>query len=135
MIIRWRAAGGTDCARLRKGLRRGSFICLFAQALLIGEARAADPQPYQATIEQTVSPELDQLLNSTSLLVTLRERAPVPPFGLIARARGDLERLSTVLNSFGYYRPMIGITIEGRELDDAALPPFLDQVPQGMPVN
>ena len=136
MIILWLAVGGTDGAQIRAALRRGSgVLCLLVYALFICNANAADPQPYQVTIEPSVSSSIDELLNSTSLLVTLREQAPVPPFGLITRARGDVERLSAVLNSFGYYRPTILITIEGRALDDPDLPPFLDQVPAGMPVN
>ena len=136
MIILWLAFGGTDCAQVRAALRRSSgVLCLIVYALFVCKANAADPQPYQVTIEPSVSEAIDELLGSTSLLVTLREQAPVPPFGLITRARGDVQRLSEVLNSFGYYRPMIAITIEGRALDDPALPPFLDQVPQGTAVN
>jgi translocation and assembly module TamA len=136
MIALWLAVGGTDCAQLRQALRRSTcFLCLLVYALLICKASAADPQPYQVMIEPTVSSAMDELLRSTSLLVTLREDAPVPPFGLVARARADLQRLSAVMNSFGYYRPVIAISIEGRPLDDPALPPFLDQVPQGMSVN
>jgi translocation and assembly module TamA len=136
MIILWLAVGGTDCAQIRGALRRGSgVLCLIVYALFICKANAADPQSYQVTIEPSVSSEIDELLNSTSLLVALREQAPVPPFGLITRARGDVERLSSVFNSFGYYRPVVTITIEGRALDDPELPTFLDQVPQGMAVN
>src|SRR6185503_4819909 len=121
---------------IRTALRRGGcMLCLLVCALFPYVANAADPQPYQVMMEPSVSSEIDELLNSTSLLVTLREEAPVPPFGLITRARGDLERLNAVLNSFGYYRPMIAITIEGRPLDDPDLPPFHDQVPQGMQVG
>ena len=106
MIVLRLAVGGTDCARLRHVLRRGKCVlCLLVYALLICNARAADPQPYMVTIEPSASSEINDLLNSTSLLATLRESAPVPPFGLIARATGDVERLTTVLNSFGYYIP------------------------------
>jgi translocation and assembly module TamA len=136
MIALWLAVGGTDCARLRHGLRRGKLLlCLLLHALLACEASAADPQPYEVMIEPAVSSDMDELLRSTSLLVTLRDNAPVPPFGLIARATADVQRLNAVLNSFGYYRPVIAITIEGRALDDPGLSPFLDQVPQGMSVN
>jgi translocation and assembly module TamA len=109
-----------------------SFLLCAAFAL---SANAADPQPYIVMIEPSASPEIDNLLSSSSLLVTLRDTAPVPPFGLIARANGDSQRLSTVLNSFGYYMPRIAIAIEGRALDDPMLPPLLDQVPQGTAVN
>jgi translocation and assembly module TamA len=111
-----------------------TMLCLLVYTLLIFKANAADTQPYQVMIEPTVSSDMDELLHSTSLLVTLRD-APVPPFGLIARARADVQRLSAVVNSFGYYRPVIAITIEGRSIDDPSLPPLLDQVPQGVSVN
>ena len=136
MMTSWSAVGGTDCTHIRRVLRSArGIVWLLVLVLLASEASAADPQPYQVTIEPTVSSEIDELLLSTSLLATLRETAPVPPFGLIARATGDVQRLSSVLNSFGYYRPLITITIEGRALDDPMLPPFLDEVPQGMSVN
>src|SRR5215471_8685935 len=110
-------------------------FCLLVYAALASEARGADPQPYQVTIGPTVSRAMDALLRTTSLLVTLRETAPVPPFGLIARATGDTQRLTSVINSFGYYRPTISITIDGHALDDPDLPSLLDQVPQGTAVN
>jgi len=116
-------------------LHRTTLASLLLCAALAQRADAADPQPYDVTIEPSVSSEIDSLLNSSSLLVTLRDSAPVPPFGLIARATGDVQRLSSVLNSFGYYRPALVITIEGRALDDGALPPLLDQIPQGTAVN
>ena len=37
------------------------------------------------------------------------------PFGLIARARGDVDRLKTVLESFGYYDSSVAITINGHD--------------------
>jgi translocation and assembly module TamA len=128
--------GGINNARFQIPLLyRAALICLFVCMAFVRTAGAADPQPYNVTIEASVSSEIRDLLNSTSLLVTLRESAPVPPFGLIARATGDVQRLETVLNSFGHYKPSLTITIEGRALDDPMLPSVLDQVPQGMPVN
>jgi len=115
-------------------LHRTVLVCILFCALA-QNSNAADPQPYNVTIEPSVSSDIDSLLNSSSLLVTLRDTAPVPPFGLIARATGDVQRLSSVLNSFGYYNPAIAITIEGRPLDDPMLPPLLDQAPQGTAVN
>jgi translocation and assembly module TamA len=44
---------------------------------------------------------------------TLRTSAPVGPFGLIGRARSDLDRLKTVLESYGYYQSYVAITIDG----------------------
>jgi translocation and assembly module TamA len=136
MTISFQRSGGINGARfLISLLHRLIFACILLCAALAQSAHGADPQPYNVMIEPSVSPEVDRLLNSTSLLVTLRENAPVPPFGLIARATGDVPRLSAVLNSFGYYRPAIVITIEGRMLGDETLPSLLDQVPQGTAVN
>ena len=136
MLIFLPAIGGINNARfLIPLLYRIALICFLICVVLVRSAVAADPQPYTVTIEPSASSEINDLLNSTSLLATLRESAPVPPFGLIARATGDVERLTTVLNSFGYYKPTVAITIEGRALDDPMLPSILDQVPQGTPVN
>ena len=135
MIRALTAIRGADGARIIPRLQRMLLALLLVAAAFAGKADAADPQPYNVTIDPSVSDPVDDLLSSSSLLANLRESAPVPPFGLIARASGDIERLSTVLNSFGYYRAMVTITIEGRALDDPELPPLLDRVPQGMRVN
>jgi translocation and assembly module TamA len=83
--------------------------------------RAADPQPYKVDMAATPDSSLSATLKATSELETLRKTAPVGPFGLIGRARGDLERLKTVLESFGYYQSYVGITIDGLPLDDPEL--------------
>ena len=67
----------------------------------------------------------------TSQLQTLQKTAPVDPFGLIARARGDVTRLQTVLESFGYYDGAITITINGMGLDSAQLADTLAALPKG----
>lgn len=104
-------------------------------AVFWSEARAADPQPYRVTIAPTGTAEIDRALQQSALLVTLRETAPASPFALIGRARGDLQRLVTVLNSFGYHQAHVAITIAGRDLDDPELPAVLEAVPQGMAVD
>jgi translocation and assembly module TamA len=106
-----------------------------APALLVSKARAADPQPYQVVIESTGSSAMDDVLRSSSLLVTLKDEFPVPPFGLIIRATGDIQRWTTALNSFGYYAPRISIMIAGRDVGDQSLPSLLEQTPQGKAVN
>ena len=136
MLIFLSVIGGITSTRfLAPLLYRTTLACFLICAALATNAGAADPQTYTVTIEPSVSSQINDLLNSTSLLATLRESAPVPPFGLIARATGDVQRLTSVLNSFGYYSPSVVIIIEGRALDDQMLPSILDQVPQGMPVN
>ncbi len=98
---------------------------------LLGEsvARAADPQPYKVDIASTGNHRFDATLKATSQLVALRSTA-VSPFALVARSRGDLERLKTVLESFGYYRGSVSITIDGHALDDPGLADALNALPK-----
>jgi translocation and assembly module TamA len=84
-------------------------------------AYAADPQPYKVDLASTGNSEMNATLKATSDLVTLRTSAPVGPFGLIGRARSDLDRLKTVLESYGYYQSNVAITIDGLPLDDPTL--------------
>ena len=99
---------------------RSGVLLLIAIVLLYGApfARAADPQPYKVDMASTGDSGLNSTLKATSELETLRKTAPVGPFGLIGRARGDLERLKTVLESFGYYQSYVEIRIDGLPLDD-----------------
>jgi translocation and assembly module TamA len=100
------------------------WILLLIAAFLCGAATtpyAADPQPYKVDIASTGDSALSSTLKATSELESLRKSAPVGPFGLIGRARGDLERLKTVLESFGYYQSYVEIRIDGLPLDDPGL--------------
>jgi translocation and assembly module TamA len=84
-------------------------------------AYAADPQSYLVDMASTGNSEMNATLKATSDLMTLRSSAPVGPFGLIGRARSDLDRLKTVLESYGYYQSYVAITIDGLPLDDPTL--------------
>jgi len=106
---------------------RGLAIFLLA-LVAAGSARAADPQPYTVTIDPTGDAALDTTLRASAQLVTLRDKIPVPPFALIVRARSDVPRLQTALDSFGYYDNHVGITIGGHALTDRELPAWLDSV-------
>jgi len=97
-------------------------------------AEAADPQSYTVTLDSSGSSAVDDVVRNSSLLVSLRDSAPVPPFGLVTRATGDIERLKTAINSFGYYQPMIAITIAGRDVNDPGLSQVLDETPAGVAV-
>ncbi len=100
--------------------RSGVLRLLIAFVLLYGISPAwgADPQPYKVDMASTGDSALNSTLKATSELETLRKSAPVGPFSLIGRARGDLERLKTVLESFGYYQSYVEIRIDGLPLDD-----------------
>lgn len=82
---------------------------------------AADPQPYRVDIASTGNSDMNATLKATSELLTLRTSAPVGPFGLIGRARSDVDRLKTVLESYGYYQSRVVITVDGLPLDDPTL--------------
>jgi translocation and assembly module TamA len=114
---------------------RGKLCCLWI--LLAGWtgclslAHAADPQSYKVDIASTGNGAMDSTIKATSELASLRKSAPVDPFGLIARARGDVSRLKTVLESHGYYQGSVTITINGMGLDQPALSDALSALPKG----
>jgi len=93
-------------------------------------ARAADPQPYRVDFAPTGDKAQDATLRATSELVSLRKSAPVSPLGLIVRARGEMERLKTVLESNGYYQSSVTIHIDGRALNDPGLADALAELPK-----
>ena len=84
-------------------------------------ARAADPQPYRVQFGSTGNSDMNATLQGTSELSGLRKSAPVGPFALIGRARSDVDRLKTVLESYGYYQGAVTITIDSLGLDDPGL--------------
>ncbi len=111
---------------------RSSARCaLIVLTGIVSLARAADPHPYGVELASTGNGALDSALKATSQLVTLRTSAPVDPFGLIARARGDVDRLKTVLESFGSYQSSVSITINGLALDEPRLGDILAALPKG----
>lgn len=118
----------SSAAARRASPARGVLLLL---AGVVALARAADPQPYRVDFVSTGIGEIDSTLKATSQLATLRTSAPVDPFGLIARARSDVGRLTTVLESFGYYQSSTSITINGVGLDDPKLGDTLTALPQG----
>lgn len=103
--------------------RSGACAVLLLLAACFGApfAYGADPQPYKVELVSTGNSDLNATLKATSDLIGLRTSAPVGPFGLIGRARSDLERLKTVLESFGYYQSYVAITIDELPLDDPTL--------------
>jgi translocation and assembly module TamA len=103
--------------------------------LFLGAAWAADPQGYTLVNPETGDDAVDAALKDSSLLISLRDKTPAPPFALIDRARGDFGRFQTVMESFGYYKSQIKITVAGRDIADKTLPDLLEKVPQGETVE
>jgi translocation and assembly module TamA len=97
-------------------------------------ARAADPLPYSLRLPTTGNSALDAAISGSLQLKTLQKRAPAGPFAVITRARQDFGRAKAALESFGYYRSHVAITIDGAPLDDPALPDRLQALPAAPPV-
>jgi translocation and assembly module TamA len=106
-------------------------LILVTALLIAPHARAVDPQPYTLHIESTGHSALDAALKASSQLESLRTSAPAGPFALIGRAEADVERLRTVLESFGYYRSQVSVSIAGRPLEDPDLGETIDALPAG----
>lgn len=109
---------------------RGLVILLACGVIGVQCAHAADPQPYKIDWTPSGEKPIDSTMKLTSQLETLRTTAPVDPFGLIARARGDVGRLQTVLQSFGYYDGAVVIRIDGMGLDSEDLGNKLAALPK-----
>jgi translocation and assembly module TamA len=109
---------------------RGLVVLLACGVLGMQCAQAANPQQYKVDWTSSRDKGIDSTMKLTSQLETLRDTAPVDPFGLIARARGDVGRLQTVLQSFGYYDGSISIKINGMALDSEDLGNVLSALPK-----
>jgi translocation and assembly module TamA len=107
------------------------FALVLAVSALGSFAYAADPQPYKVDIASVGDSDMDATVKTTSDLQSLRGTAPVSPFGLIARARGDADRLKTAVESFGYYQSSVVIKINGMLLSNPALGDALSVLPKG----
>src|ERR1700744_5511161 len=112
-------------------LRIPVLLVLYALAAFCSSALAADPQTYKVELAGTGNRDMDSTLKATSDLQALRSSAPVSPFGLIGRARSDVDRLTTVLESYGYYEAKVLIKINGLALTDPGLGDALTALPKG----
>ena len=118
---------------LRNAIARTLVLCLVAVAGM--PSRASDPQSYTVAIDATGDKGLDTALSDASQLQSLKDKAPVGPFALITRAKNDYDRVQTVLQSFGYYKATVTITVDGIPVNDTSLAEKLDQVPSGQSVE
>jgi translocation and assembly module TamA len=108
-----------------------ALVLLLAVTAFGSLAHAADPQPYRVEIASAGDGAMDATLKATSDLQSLRRTAPVSPFGLIARARNDVDRLKTALESFGYYQAGVAIKIDGMLVNNPGLGEALSALPNG----
>ena len=106
------------------------FLSLLSLCV-VSAVRAADPQAYDVNFTPTGNGAMDGTLRASSELNSLQKSAPVSPFGLIARARGESDRLKTVLESYGYYQATVTVKIDGRGLNDPTLANALTALPAG----
>jgi translocation and assembly module TamA len=106
------------------------LMMMLALAGFAPGVRAADPQAYKVELVSTGNGTMDSTLRATSDLVSLRTSAPVSPYGLIARARSDIDRLKTVLESYGYYQSGVNVQIDGAALNAPGLAEQLMALPK-----
>ncbi|MGC8477112.1 MAG: autotransporter assembly complex protein TamA [Acetobacteraceae bacterium] len=99
---------------------------LLGAVLALALVGAAPAVPYTLHLGPVGDPALATALADSSELRALRRTAPVGPFALLARARGDLTRFHTVLAAFGYYQGRAVIRIDGMTLDAPGLLARLD---------
>jgi translocation and assembly module TamA len=102
--------------------------------LVLAAVVQAGDLPYTLAIAPTGDARIDGAVADASQLARFRERVPVGPFALIARAEADAGRIDDVLRSFGHYDGVVGIRIAGRALGDPALLPWLETHPGRGPV-
>ncbi len=106
-------------------------------SLLAWPVQAQEPRdlPYAVTIAPTPDAALNTAADAVSQLVRLREPAPTSAFGVIGRARGDLDRFQTALRSEGYYGGSVAITIAGQPLDTPDLATRLEGMAGPVPIE
>jgi translocation and assembly module TamA len=88
----------------------------------------ADPQPYSVTLKPTGNSALDGALHDAATLISLQDKPPVGGFALVQRARQDMDRFQSVLQSYGYYAANIDIAIAGHPITDPTLPDIVNQL-------
>ncbi len=116
---------------LRMCLMRLGLALIGCVLLASRVALAADPQPYTVHFNSTGDRALNATVRAVSQLQALRKTVPVGPFALVDRAEQDIPRLRQgPLESVGYYRSSISITINGRPLSDPDLADILLALPK-----
>ena len=127
------AAAASGAGLLCAGSGAGLLCAALIGLVPMPAARAADPVSYRTTLGPTGDASLDAALKGSSSLVSLQKTRAVSPFALAGRARADVGRLRTALESFGFYAGRITVTVAGHPADDPALPDILSALPAGSP--
>jgi translocation and assembly module TamA len=81
---------------------------------LSGPALAADPEPYHVTVKPTGQADVDAAIQASSMLVSLAKTKAIGPFALAGRIRGDYDRVSQAMQSYGYYDGTVTISVGTR---------------------
>ncbi|GEN63593.1 membrane protein [Acetobacter oeni] len=98
--------------------------------------------PYTTTIEPTKNTDLDAALTASSDLLSLQKTHAVGPFALAGRIRSEYARMTTALESFGYYEGHVTVTVRRPKTakappevqidgNDISLPQWLGSIPTG----
>ena len=96
-------------------------VFLLVLTMMAADVYAADPQPYQVSLDETGNSQLDKLLADSSTLISLQKNAEVGAFALIGRAKQDQTLFIAAMQSLGYYQGTVLLQIAGRSLDDPEL--------------
>lgn len=119
---------------MRLSVRRAAFV-LFCASVFSPGSHAADPQPYDVTLQPTGNGALDGALRDSANLISLQKSAPAGGFALVERARQDVQRFQTALHSYGYYKATVRVTIAGKPLDDPELVDTIAAMPAAPPAK
>lgn len=103
----------------------------------IAQAEPAEEKPlaYEPAVAPSGDARLDAAMERASTLFLLRERAPTPALGLIARAQRDARGVLAALRSEGYYDGTLGITLNGEPPEAPGLADRLSALPGPVPVR
>lgn len=87
-----------------------------AQALIEPGDENAQFVTYETTLTDIEDEDLANALTASSLLLSRQDEPPDNASGLLRRGRGDRDRLTKVLRSFGYYDGSVAVSVEGAAL-------------------
>ncbi|MBV1837654.1 BamA/TamA family outer membrane protein [Acetobacter estunensis] len=90
--------------------------------------------PYTTKIDPTGNSDLDAALTSSSDLLSLQKTHAVGPFALAGRIRNDYARLTTALESFGYYDGQVMITVSRPKGASTSVQASMDGQDIGLPL-